>query len=66
MGPSEQVNVEEVSADAKVKVGRGLLTAPAGPDSIDTVGGAVSTANVRDAGVGSTAPDTSLARARKV
>jgi hypothetical protein len=43
-----------------------LLTAPGGPDSMDTVGGAVSTANARDAGVVSTMPDASLARTRKV
>jgi hypothetical protein len=66
VGLSEQVNVAEPSSDAKVNVGRGLLTTPAGPDSIDTVGGAVSTANVLDAGVGSAPPDASLARTRKV
>ena len=63
---SEQASVAESSADPKEKVGRGLFTGPVGPESIVTSGGVVSTVKVRDAGVGSEAPEALLARTRNV
>ncbi len=54
------------SVEEKAKVGRWMLVAPAGPESIEIGGAVVSTVKLLEAGVGSAVPKVSRARTSNV